>query len=109
MTDSYYCKWDPEESDTDDEGDDLQTSRHLTKASQILLLNNNEKSLLLENYVKRNLFRELVEVSYFVMRQRILIKTTIKLSCPNASHRNGQNCELYCSASAPRRKIIRLL
>ena len=87
----HYCKWDPEESDTDDEGDDLQTSRHLTRASQILLLNNNEKSLLLENYVKRNLFRELVEVCYFVICQRILIKMTIKLSCTNTSHKKDRN------------------
>ena len=60
---------------------------HEARIDELADSNEPAKSLLLENYVKRNLFRELVEVRYFVMRQRILIKTTIKLSCANASRK----------------------
>ena len=65
-TGSYYKKWDEDEEDTDveDEEETLnQATVTLTKASEILLLLDNEKSRLLENFLKRHFFRDLLEVS----------------------------------------------
>ena len=69
---SYYKKWDYEESETDseDEQENISTSTiTLTKSAETLLLVDNEKARLVENYLKRFFFREFLEVStYFSYR-----------------------------------------
>ena len=72
ITGPYYRKWDYDEELTDDEELFQTTSTvTMTRTSEILLLSDNEKSRLLENFLKKHFFRELVEVicSFFVMCQ----------------------------------------
>ena len=67
---SYYKKWDYDESETDseDEQENISTSTiTLTKTAETLLLVDNEKARLVENYVKRFFFRELLEVRPFFL------------------------------------------
>ena len=51
--DSYYRKWDQDETDTEDEDEEMYNYNQgptMTKASELLLLRDNEKSRLLEKF-----------------------------------------------------------
>ena len=56
----------------------------MTKASEVLLLRDNEKSRLLENFLKKHFFREFVEVSayvFFVMDHKNYVMHQFMLPC----------------------------
>ena len=70
ITGSHYREWDEDECDTEDDSDEelfnYNQGPTMTKASEVLLLRDNEKSRLLENFLQKHFFREFVEVSLYV-------------------------------------------
>lgn len=72
---SYYCKWTTDSIDSESEEEEEEEesiASDLTELAETLLLNDNQKAKLLDNYLKRNFFREIIKVSNtmnnFVMR-----------------------------------------